>query len=58
MEKLIPWTLFIDMLGYGDINGNINNEENAQDFYKFMRSNADVFDLQDSKEIREIYKKK
>ncbi|MGV0964908.1 hypothetical protein [Empedobacter falsenii] len=55
MKKLIQWTLFIDMLGYGDINGHIKEEESAEDFYKFMKSNSDIFAFQDRQEMRDIY---
>lgn len=55
--KLIQWTLFIDMLGYRDMNGEINNEEQAREFIDFMEENKKIFDSQNSKEIKARYEK-
>lgn len=57
MNKLLPWTVFIDMLGYRNINGEINDEEKANDFIKFMTSNEEVFSHQDNEDIKRTYKK-
>lgn len=56
--KLIQWTLFIDMLGYREINGSINNEEKAKDFIKFMDTNKSIFEFTDSEKIKRTYKNK
>ncbi|WP_156309037.1 hypothetical protein [Sphingobacterium endophyticum] len=42
--KLIQWTLFIDMLVYGEINGMIESDKHADEFISFMSKNADIFD--------------
>lgn len=55
--KLTQWTLFIDMLGYRDINGSINSEEKAKEFISFMDASRKIFELTDSKEKREQYAK-
>ena len=54
--KLLQWTLFIDMLGYRDINGSINTEAAAQDFVNFMGVNKGIFDIQNNKAIEDVYK--
>lgn len=55
--KLTQWTLFIDMLGYRDINGSINSEEKAKEFIAFMDVNKKIFESTDSKEKKEEYAK-
>lgn len=55
--QLTQWTLFIDMLGYREINGSINSEEKAKEFIEFMETNKKIFEYSDSDEIRERYKK-
>ncbi|MCJ1819612.1 hypothetical protein [Klebsiella quasipneumoniae] len=54
--KLLQWTLFIDMLGYREINGSINTEDAAQDFVNFMEMNKGIFDIQNNKIIEDSYK--
>jgi hypothetical protein len=54
--KLEQWVLFIDMLGYRDINGEIKDLKKAEDFIKFMKSNIKIFELQDTDTIKEGYK--
>ncbi|MDF4801846.1 hypothetical protein P3592_13560 [Vibrio parahaemolyticus] len=54
--KLIQWTLFIDMLGYRDINGNITDEASAKDFLDFMESNKHIFDFQNNDDVKKRYK--
>lgn len=54
---LTQWTLFIDMLGYRDINGSINCDEKAQEFISFMEANKQIFGLTDSDEVRKRYEK-
>jgi hypothetical protein len=53
--KLERWTLFIDMLGYGNINGTIKTEEQAAEFIAFMKSNVAFFEVQDSEKMKEMY---
>lgn len=53
--KLLQWTLFIDMLGYKNINGSINNKEKALELINFMKENADIFQQQDSNKRKEFY---
>lgn len=55
--KLTQWTLFIDMLGYRDINGSINSEDKAKEFITFMDVNRNIFELNDTEEKREMYAK-
>ncbi len=54
--KLLQWTLFIDMLGYRDINGSINSEEVAKEFVSFMEENKALFDFQNHDYFVERYK--
>lgn len=53
--KLLQWTLFIDMLGYKNINGLIDNEEKARELINFMNGNKTIFENQDSAEKRIQY---
>jgi len=53
--KLLQWTLFIDMLGYKNINGSIDNKEKALDLINFMKENSGIFQNQDSLEKRKFY---
>jgi hypothetical protein len=55
--KLTQWTLFIDMLGYREINGNINSEEKAKEFIAFMELNRKIFEFTDSEDIKAKYAK-
>ncbi|EKT3957939.1 hypothetical protein ABF173_001698 [Flavobacterium psychrophilum] len=53
--KLEQWVLFIDMLGYREINGEINNDKYANDFLDFMKSNEKIFNDQNNPEIKNLY---
>ena len=53
--KLEQWVLFIDMLGYGEINGTIADDDKGNAFLDFMNSNEKIFSNQDREEIREGY---
>lgn len=53
--KLTQWTLFIDMLGYRDMNGVIDDEEKAKEFIEFMELNKEIFELSDSEAVRKRY---
>ena len=53
--QLTQWTLFVDMLGYRDINGSIDNDEKAKIFMDFMEENEKLFSLTDNEEIRKKY---
>lgn len=53
--KLQQWTLFVDMLGYRDINGSIKNDEDAKSFMDFMESNSHVFDAMNGPGIQAMY---
>lgn len=55
--KLVQWTLFIDMLGYRDINGSINSEDKAKKFIEFMEDNKAGLDFSNREEIKEQYGK-
>jgi len=47
MKKLIQWTYFLDILGYGEKQKEINNKDKAKDFIEFMKSNKLLIDLQE-----------
>lgn len=53
--KLPHWTLFIDMLGYKNINGSIDNKEKALELIDFMKKNSEIFKDQDSLKKRFMY---
>ena len=53
--KLEQWVLFIDMLGYREINGKINCDKEANDFLDFMKSNEKIFNDQNNPEIINLY---
>ncbi|WP_299267906.1 hypothetical protein [uncultured Psychrosphaera sp.] len=55
--KLVQWTLFIDMLGYRDINGAINSEAKAKEFIAFMEENKAGLNFTNRTEVKEQYKK-
>jgi len=54
--KLLQWTIFIDMLGYRDMNGAINTESAAKDLIHFMEVNKAIFEYQNNKTIEDGYK--
>ncbi|MFZ4875978.1 hypothetical protein ACL9RI_12905 [Janthinobacterium sp. Mn2066] len=54
--KLIQWTLFIDMLGYRDINGSIDSDASAQEFVSFMEGNQALLELTDAPHVKEQYR--
>ena len=54
--KLLHWTLFVDLLGYRDINGDVDNLEKANELIEFMKSNVELFKNQnDNIKLREHY---
>lgn len=55
--KLEQWTLFIDMMGYGVINGRIKNEDEAKKFIAFMKKNVDLIAEQDTEKVKKGYSK-
>lgn len=55
--KLTQWTLFIDMLGYRDINGAIDSDDKAEEFVSFMQANREIFSATDSQSVRDQYAK-
>ncbi len=55
--KLFQWTLFVDMLGYRDVNGSICSDEDAKDFVEFMEINRSILDFSNRTEVKERYKK-
>jgi hypothetical protein len=42
-DKLIPFTFFVDMLGFGNKVGRIDNQEKADSFIEFMETNKKLF---------------
>jgi len=47
MKKLIQWTYFLDILGYGEKQKEINNKDKAKDFIEFMKSNKLLIEFQE-----------
>lgn len=54
--KLVQWTLFIDMLGYREINGSIDSDASAHEFISFMETNRKIIDFTNAPHIVERYK--
>lgn len=55
--KLLQWTFFLDMLGYGNKNSLIKNHEDAQKFIDFMKGNKKILNFQESdKALKTQYK--
>lgn len=54
--KLEQWVLFLDMLGYREINGEIIDDSKADDFISFMNNNVAIFESQNLSEKRDVYK--
>lgn len=55
--KLMQWTIFLDMLGYGQRNGTIKNDDEANNFIAFMEENKKFLVEQErNQEIKEKYK--
>ncbi|WP_028302626.1 hypothetical protein [Oceanospirillum beijerinckii] len=52
--KLIQWTVFVDMLGFGEINKKIKDQESANKFINFMKSNEELF-TRPQTNLRESY---
>lgn len=42
-DQLIPFTFFLDMLGFANKVGRIDNQDNADSFIKFMEVNKSIF---------------
>lgn len=55
--KLFQWTLFIDMLGYREVNGSISSDKDAEDFIGFMEANKNILDFSNREEVKERYEK-
>lgn len=56
--KLLHWTVFIDLLGYRDLNGDVQDIESAKELIDFMNSNKQIFEDQTKNEqIKEMYEK-
>ena len=47
MKKLIQWTFFLDILGYGQVQKNIDTKEKADKFVKFMKETKKIVEIQD-----------
>lgn len=46
--KLLHWTLFVDLLGYQEINGEVNDLQTAKQLIEFMKSNVEIFERQNN----------
>lgn len=57
IKRLTQWTLFIDMLGYKDINGSINSDASAEEFVSFMENNEKKMEATNGLNVIEFYKK-
>lgn len=44
--KLLHWTVFVDLLGYQELNGGVKSLEDAKDLIEFMNSNKQIFNDQ------------
>lgn len=55
--KLLQWTLFIDMLGYREVNGSISSDKDAEAFIEFMETNRNILDFSNRDEVKELYEK-
>ena len=56
--KLMQWTIFLDMLGYGQRNGSIKNDEEASQFIAFMEENKKLLVAQENnQDMKDKYKK-
>lgn len=56
--KLLHWTVFIDLLGYRDLNGDVQDIESAKELIDFMNSNKQIFEEQTKNEqIKKMYEK-
>lgn len=55
-NKLLHWTIFVDMLGYRDINGQIDDDSKAEEFIQFMNSNIKMMSEQNSENLKKVYK--
>ncbi|MBO0947506.1 hypothetical protein [Fibrella forsythiae] len=53
--KLEQWVLFIDMLGYRELNGQISDDKSANDFLNFMKNNEKIFLRQNNDDIKKMY---
>lgn len=42
-DRLIPFTFFVDMLGFGNKVGRIDTQEKADSFFQFMETNKKLF---------------
>lgn len=55
--KLLHWTVFVDLLGYRELNGDVDDEKKAKELIEFMNSNKQIFEDQTkNKKISEMYK--
>lgn len=54
--KLLPWTLFLDVLGYQDINKKIVTAELGKEFLVFMQDLNAIHDKQNAPERKAVYK--
>jgi len=56
--KLLYWTVFIDLLGYRDLNGKVQDIESAKELMDFMNSNKQIFEDQTKNEqVKKMYEK-
>lgn len=53
--QLTQWTIFIDMLGFREINGSIDSEAKAKELIEFMDVNREIINLTDSDYIKKKY---
>jgi len=46
MKRLMQWTYFLDVLGYGEEQKNIDTQEKANQFIEFMEDSKSIIDFQ------------
>lgn len=54
--KLTQWTVFIDILGFKELNEKINNEKSALNLIEYMKSNIELNNFQNSPHVIGQYK--
>lgn len=56
--KLLHWTVFVDLLGYQELNGGVKSLDDAKDLIEFMNSNQKIFnDQTQNVQLKEQYEK-
>jgi len=54
-DRLMSFTIFLDMLGFSNKIGKITEEEKAKDFILFMESNKGIFEIMKNLDRKELF---